>query len=450
MGTPLFLGIDVGTSGCKAALFDHRGVKRGVGYVAYQLSRPQPNHVEQDPSEWWRALRGAVEQATAVAGGKDVCALAISSANALVPVGVDGSALRPAVMQLDTRAKKEAEELTSRLDETRLLQECGSTILSGASWLPALRWLSRHEQQTVARTHQFLFPGGWLTLLLTGQSWVDPSRASTSLLFDSRAERWSTELCQVGGVRTSQLPQVGYSTDQAGTLGAEVAAELGLPAGIPVSVGIMDTAAAALGVGAVHEGDSVIVLGTTARIMTVSEEFRPTPRLLSIPYLRGRGWIDMAVVWGAGNALKVAASQWSGEPDFARLDAVVPSAGRPPLSPPTYDLESGTFTSGGSPDPGVAALAIVESLVDSLQLGASLVASHLRGHPSHTVLVGGGTRSGLLSRTLAVRLPGAFTVVPDYDTEPRGAAMVAAVTAGLFTDLATASGAMSAGVLLHC
>jgi xylulokinase len=449
MATPLLLGIDVGTSGCKAALFDAQGGKRGVGYVAYQVSRPQPHHVEQDPGQWWNALRAAVEQATAAAGTQDVSALAISSANALVPVGADGSVLRPAIMQLDTRAKKEAEELASSLDEARLLEMCGSTIRSGASWLPALRWLSRYEPRVVAQADQFLFPGGWLTLLLTGQSWVDHSRASTSLLFDSKAATWSPKLCQTVGIGTSQLPQPGQSTDQAGTLSSHAAAWLGLPAGIPVSVGIMDSAAAALGVGAVHEGDSVIVLGTTARVMAVAEEFRPNPQLLSYPYLSGSRWIDMAVIWGAGNTLKLAASQWSGEPDFQRLDTLaVPTNGS--LSGAAYDLEPGTFASGGAPGPAEAALAIVESLVHSLQLGASLVARHVSGNPSHTVLVGGGTRSGLLSRILAARLPGEFTVAPDPDTEPRGAAMVAAVTAGLFPDLATASGAMSAEVPAHC
>lgn len=449
MATPLLLGIDVGTSGCKAALFDQQGGKRGVGYVAYQVSRPRPDHVEQDPSQWWNALRMAVAQATATADTQDVRALAISSANALVAVGADGSALRPAIMQLDTRATKEAHELTSSLDEARLLEVCGSTIRSGASWLPALRWLSRYEPQVVARADKFLFPGGWLGLLLTGQSWVDHSRASTSLLFDSKAGAWSTRLCQAVGVGTSQLPQAGQSTDQAGTLSQSAAAWLGLPTGIPVAVGIMDSAAAALGVGAVHEGDSVIVLGTTARVMAVSKEFRPNPQLLSYPYLSGSQWIDMAVIWGAGNALKLAASQWSGEPDFQRLDALaVPSSES--TSRAADDAEPGAFPSGSTPSPDEAALAIVEDLVHSVELGASFVAHHVSGSPGHTVLVGGGTRSGLLSRILAARLPGEFTVAPDPDTEPRGAAMVAAVTAGLFPDLETASGAMSARIPARC
>lgn len=434
----LLLGIDVGTSGCKAAVYDATGVEHGAGYVGYQLSRLRPGFVEQDPSTWWDAVIRAVHLATSRTGGSPVRAVAVSSTNALVAVRPNGRPVREAIMQLDERASFEATELACELGARDVLRRCGNTLSAGPHWLPTLRWLQRHEPHVIAAASTFLYPGGWITFRLTGERCVDFSRASTTLLLDAASQRWRTDLAQAVGVHSEQLPRLGSSADVAGRLRPAAADELGLPPGIPIATGAMDSVAAALGAGATSVGDGVAVLGTTARVMAVADRFVPDERLVTVAYPIPGSWLIMGVVWGAGTALRSAATQWSGEADFERLEnearSVLPSAGQ--LG---FDAESGIFANcAAHHGPADVARAVMEGVVTSLAARADILRGRLGLPLTHFSLVGGGARSALLTELFADLLDVTAVLPTVTNTEPLGAAIIAGVAAGIFTDVASA------------
>jgi xylulokinase len=437
---PSVLGIDVGTSGCKATLIEPDGRVAGTGYATYELRRPQPEWVEIDPNQWLAALRDAVGQA-ASGGGPGVQAIGLSSANATVLVDTDGRPVMPAIMQLDRRSRAEIRGLRATLGDDALLERTGNIPGAGVSWLATLAWLQNRRPEALARTQSILFPGGYVALQMTGTAAVDPSRASTTGLFDPRQGAWCPELAAAVGVAPAQLPIIADSDEVIGRLRPSVAAALGLRAGIPVVAGVMDSVASALSVRAVEPGDALVILGTMARTVAVSHGFTPRETALTARHAVPSRWISMNVLWGAGRHIAAAASLWSGHPDYARLAREVPT-----IAPGCDGLRFIASADSGldgleqrlseqRPDhtPAHVARAVIEGVLCEV-----LGPSPPRGERRQLALSGGPTRAPAVPQILA-DMTGRSVAVPAVQaSESLGAAICSAGAAGLVGDVRTA------------
>jgi xylulokinase len=431
------LGIDIGTSGCKATVFDFAGHELGVGYVGYEPERPGPDRVEMDPTRWWAAARRAVAEAVASAGGGDVVeAIGISSANATVLVDEDERPVVPAIMQLDRRAAVESAALARApcADDGCVV----NAPAAGISWAANLAWLARHEAAALARARSILFPGGYVALRLTGVAAVDVSRACTTGLCDVRAGTWCDELTALVGLHPRQLPALTSSDAVIGHVRRGVAGELGLRPGTPVVAGTMDSVAAAMAADATSAGDTLMVLGTMARIVAICDEVPTRPGVLSVRHAVPGAWIDMAVLWGAGLSIARAASLWSGTADYARMQAevarVAPGADGLSYRPPTDGTalaHDSMLTDGRSDrDPACVARAVIEGVLATLVE----LAPARRGR---LILTGGPARTATVPQMLA-DLVGSDVEVPSVAaSEPLGAAMCAATAVGAADDLLT-------------
>lgn len=439
---PVLLGIDIGTSGCKAMACTPDGEIVGSGYASYTLARPRRDHVEQDPLCWWRALTTAVSQAVAGLAPGALSGIGLSSTNALVLVGADGEPVRPAIMQLDRRAGAEAAALASRVDEQAWLGIFGAVPRAGTHWLPTLMWLREHEPRTWQRTTCLLYPSGWVAHRLTGHLAADHSRAATTLLLDQRARQWHLGMASDLGVPAQWLPVLQDASVTTGTLLPTAAGHLGLPAGIPVTVGSMDSAAAAVGVGAVWPHDAVVALGTTARVMAVTNAPRPGAEVVTCPFPGLPYYLGIAVVWGAGSAVQWVARRWTGEPDYARLDAAL-ADGRPPGHRRGHvDVQDFAAPSGEAPSPEDAdeyAVSIVDAVVSALADKAGELESTTRSPIARYVVTGGASRSPALVQRLTAALGARAATCGNPDAETRGAAILASVAAGVHPDVPTAS-----------
>ena len=115
---------------------------------------------------------------------------------------------------------------------------------------PMLKWIAENEPRTYRDTRWALAPKDWIRARLTGEFWAEPSDASATLLYDLMGDGWDLEVVAALGLDASLLaPLLPSAGAPAGHLTAAAAAELGLPAGLPVAAGAGDTAAAALGSG---------------------------------------------------------------------------------------------------------------------------------------------------------------------------------------------------------
>ena len=276
------LGVDVGTTGCKAALFRTDGRLLASAYEEYAYLAPQPGQAELDAPRVWEAIRRAIARAAAGGRSDPVSALAVSSmGEAMVPVSADRRILGPSLLNFDTRGQEYLAALRDRLSRDRLYSLNGNT-LGNQYGLTKLMWLKEHRAALYGEAALFLNWAGLVAFLLGGEPAVDHSLANRSLLFDLDRADWSAELLAASGLDRAKLPKAVPSGSPLGTVSAQAAAELGLPRGTRIVAGAHDQCANALGCGVTREGDALLGMGTYLCIVPVLEG-RPSPaRMLEI------------------------------------------------------------------------------------------------------------------------------------------------------------------------
>jgi xylulokinase len=254
-----FLGLDLGTSRCKALLSAADGTVLGRGAAGYQVTAPRPGWAETDPEQWWRAARAAVRSALASARA-EVSSIAIAGQmHGLVLYSERTGVLRPAIVWLDRRASSDVADYL-RLPE-HLRARLGNAPSPGMAG-PLLLWLSRHEPEAFRRARWMLQPKDWLRLRLTGEAATDPTDASGTLLYDLDGGTWALDVAGALGLSPGLLPPIRACFHQAGTLLPGAAEQLGLPPGLPVAIGAADTAASLLAAGLPDRGWGLLTLGT--------------------------------------------------------------------------------------------------------------------------------------------------------------------------------------------
>ena len=267
------IGIDLGSQSLKGLLLDPAGRLVGEASRTYDLSYPLPGWAQQDPADWWTAIREVVGELVATAGRApgDVSALALASqVDGVVAVDEKGRDLHPAIVWLDRRAEDETAALGRRMSPAELFERSGLN-LDSSHVAPKILWLRAHAPAAFARAATFHLPGSWAVARLTGTSVVDHSNASSTLLYDVRTRDWSDELLAAAGLDRERLPRVADSTAVAGTLTADAAAELGLTTDCLVAVGCGDEHAACLGAGVLRAGPICDIAGTAEPVAVASD-----------------------------------------------------------------------------------------------------------------------------------------------------------------------------------
>ena len=460
----LFLGLDVGTSGVKAVLVAASGDVVASATTPLTLQTPHPGWAEQDPEAWWAASVASVRAALAQVPNARVEAVGISGQmHSSVFLDRAGAVVRPALLWCDGRTTAECAEITRRAGgEERLRDLVRNPALEGFT-LPKVLWLRAHEPDAYARVATVLLAKDFVRYRLTGALATEPSDASGTLMLDPAAGRWSEELLGAVGVPLALLPDVGGSAEVLGRVTAEGAAATGLPLGTPVVGGGADNACGAAGVGVVAPGAegghlAVASWGTSGTVLATTAEPRVDPglRAHTFAHVAPGVWYVMGVILSAGGAFA-----WYRE-QFARELAGVSNADA------RLDDEAAGVAPGAD---GVTFLPYLQgertphrdaSLRGTL-LGLSL--AHTRGHvtravlegvcfamrdaveilrelglqPAELLLTGGGARSPFLRRLQAEVYGIPVSTVSREEGPAYGAALLAAVGAGAFPDLAAAA-----------
>jgi len=179
-------------------------------------------------------------------------------------VSQDGESLRPAVIWADSRADRQAKDLTRRLLGEPTVRAIAGAVPSGKDVVPKLLWLIQEEPWIIEQAASCLDVKGYLIARCTGEMTIDWCSASEVGLMSSRRKHWSGFLAGIAQVPQSILPRIVSPTSIVGRLLPEPARELGLEAGLPVVGGAGDVAATAIGVGAGGNGAVSIYLGTSS------------------------------------------------------------------------------------------------------------------------------------------------------------------------------------------
>ena len=271
MGAPYLLGIDLGTTTCRAAVFDLRGRQIGASSLETAARYPRPTWAEVDPRVWWEGTVRVLRQ-TLGAAGVDPRAIAGVGLTGLMhaPVLVDaaGEAVTPAMLWMDQRCAPQSARLERAAPAGRF-----GTSLSAAK----LRWLADEQPQALARAAHLLLPKDFLRLRLTGAVATDPSDAGGTGLYRRQDGAWDREAVDLCGVPRRLLPPVRPSWSLAGCVTPAAARATGLAPGTPVAVGGADTYCTRLGAGGLAPGEACLYVGTAAWVAVTAEPPRGEP-----------------------------------------------------------------------------------------------------------------------------------------------------------------------------
>ena len=242
------IGVDLGTSGTKTALFDERGRRIASRTVEYPLSQPKNGWAEQEPEHWWKA---ACETIRAVIAESGVDAGAIKGVglsgqmHGLVMLDAAGRVLRPAILWCDGRTGEECREITERVGRQRLIDITANPALTGFT-AGKILWVRKHEPENYERCRHILLPKDYLRYKLTGEFATEVSDASGMNLLDVPKRQWSQEILDALEMDRALLGRMYESCEVTGEVTAEAARLTGLKEGTPVAGGAGDNAAAAM------------------------------------------------------------------------------------------------------------------------------------------------------------------------------------------------------------
>ena len=270
-----YLGIDVGSSSVKVMLVNSDGEPSGVASSGYETSYPHPGHVEQNPDDWYDATCIAVREVvdkTQIAADQ-IAGIGLSGTSH-VPSMLDEKfkLVRPAILWNDLRSEAQVRRLT---DEFGDYIEARTQNSINCTWsLAQLAWVREREPDVFSQIRHVLFSKDYLAYRLTGELVADQSSAVSSLLVDAESLEWDHDLLNLAGLEPDSVPAIHRSTTVVGGLAPAAASDMGLRDGIPVVIGMLDSAAELIGVGATDPSVAVIRLGTAGGVMTVATGHR--------------------------------------------------------------------------------------------------------------------------------------------------------------------------------
>lgn len=270
---------DMGTSADKAVIVSVTGRIIDFAKKQYPLYNPEPGYAEQEPSDWWNAVCETTRSVLAKTGidPKNVVGMTFSTqTQCLVSVDDNGNPVRKAFSWLDGRsADIIREKLWSaprimgynifRLPKF-LWKTGGAPGHTGKEQIGKILWMQKHEPELFARVYKFLDAKDFLIYKLTGNMVTSVDIAVIWWLLNTRNNKnqWDENLCKYANITPQKLSEVKPSASIAGYVTKEAADATGLLPGTPIVNGAGDLASAALGSGAIEEGEMHISLGTSS------------------------------------------------------------------------------------------------------------------------------------------------------------------------------------------
>lgn len=441
MNDALYVGIDAGQTTVKAVVHDASLRPVAIGRRSSPVRHPRPRFAERTQDELWQSAAGALRDALARVDATRIAAVGISGhGDGLHLVDDSGAAASPAITAMDSRAHAEWAELMRDDARSRTILEISGqqSPVGGAG--PLLAWMRAHHPEATDSATAIVWCKDVLRMrLIGGDPETDLSDATASFL-DMRSGAWSPDVLAAYGLEWAErlLPRLRVSTDVAGRVTAQAAAETGLPEGTPVVVGLHDVQASAIGSAALVPGRLSLVAGSfsTNGVTTTGDAVDPRwqCRVSIRPGLR----IAMSTSPTASPALEWAIRMLGGRDADAR-DALFAEAGALPADADTPDLLPFML---GSPlgDAPTGALAGIRATHERAHVFRGVLEGIAYMHVWHTralaeryewdepIRLGGGiSRSPVFVQLVADALGRPVSVVRGDEVGAFGAAAVAAL-----------------------
>jgi 7-cyano-7-deazaguanine reductase len=259
----LFVGIDLGTTGCRSIAIDATGAIQAEASAPIPAPLKNDDQITQDPALWWKAISGCLQVLLKNIDPQRVRALAVDGTSGTLLLADDkGNPVAPAIMYNDQRAVEQAQRIAALAGPT-------SGAHGASSSLAKLLWL--HDHKIDKRAHYVLHQADWLSGRLSGRYGHSDYNNCLKLGFDAEKMAWPKWLHRLG-FNIELLPEVHAPGEELGTISPEIAKTLGLPPETLVLAGTTDGVAAFLAAGATEPGHAVTSLGTTLVLKLLSDK----------------------------------------------------------------------------------------------------------------------------------------------------------------------------------
>lgn len=269
----LYIGIDLGTSSVKLVCMNEYGTIVQTVSHEYPLHFPQSGWAEQDPLDWWNAVKEGCKEIVQNQDALEITGISFGGQmHGLVTLDQNDEVIRPAILWNDGRSDKECAYLNEVIGQENLSSYCANIAFTGFT-APKILWMKKHESEKYKQIKKIMLPKDYIQYRFSGKFATDVSDASGTLLFDVENKCWSKEMLDICGISENQLPNIYESYEVVGTILPAVAKELGLSKTTSIIAGAGDNAAAAIGTGTIEHGDCNISLGTSGTVFIASKTF---------------------------------------------------------------------------------------------------------------------------------------------------------------------------------
>ena len=303
------MGIDVGTSGCKATILHYEGNVLGSAYREYSIVSPMPGWQELDTELVWSLVKEVAFKALQQCRAVKVTAVSVSSfGEAAVPVDDRGNILYNSIIYIDSRGMEEADYLKNSLGNDKVLNITGTSIHPMYT-ICKIMWLKKHKPEVFTKTFKFLLFAEFILYRLGARPHTDYSLAARTMAFNVTNKEWSTEILDTAGVSADKFGEAVQAGTIVGEIKPSVAEELGLPKDVLLVSGGHDQPCAALGAGVLNAGMAVDGLGTTECITPTFDHpvisgIMAGSSFACVPHVIKDMYVTYAFTFTSGNILK--------------------------------------------------------------------------------------------------------------------------------------------------
>lgn len=302
----LLLGIDIGTSACKIAIFNKQGEVLAQSSQEYGIYYPHPGWVEQSPEEWWNSVCLGIKDCIAKGNIEPSQIVGIGIAGqgwSAIPVDREGRCLSNTPIWLDTRAKEIADRVIDEIGGDNIFEVAGNAFLP-AYTTPKLLWFKEHRPEIYDQTYKFLQSNSYIGMKLTGVMSSDKCQNYGLHFYNTKTCTYDEELAQAMGLLIDKVPDIYQCHDIIGRVTKEAAALTSLAEGTPVVAGGLDAACGTLGAGVYLPKQTQIQGGQAGGISICEDEPITHPQLIFSPHVVPDLWLLQAGTVGGGGVLR--------------------------------------------------------------------------------------------------------------------------------------------------
>lgn len=446
----LLLGIDIGTSACKVAVFEKSGKVIAQTNKPYKLYYPNPGWVEQNPDEWWNAIVDGIKEILKTVSADDIAGIGIDGQSwSAIPVDKAGNCLHNTPIWMDTRARDICERVVSEVGFDEIFEVAGNGF-EPAYTTPKMLWFKENKPEIYNNTYKFLQSNSYIGMKLTGNMTQDLSQGYGIHFFDMKKCQYDEKLAGKLGLTVDKVPELVECHSVIGEVTEEAAKITGLAVGTKVVAGGLDAACGTLGAGVYKKGQTQEQGGQAGGMSICLDEAVAHPKLILSPHVVPGHWLLQGGTVGGGGVLRWFKSELGKNESFDELTAlaenIAPGSDGVTFLPymagersPIWNADAkGVFYGlGFDKTKGHMVRAALEGVAYSLEHNLRTAAQ--TGVEVGELLAMGGSANSILWTQIKADVTGKVIKVPASDTATTlGAAILAGVGIGMYESFESA------------